>query len=81
MKQIIYALNLARNSTCWKEMNEEQGKHLRKEIDKALEEVKKFSSNPLLADSSFCECISRTGIDGTEHGKWTCRSCGKEVAK
>lgn len=20
----------------------------------------------------FCECISRIGVDGEEHGKWTC---------
>ena len=27
----------------------------------------------------YCDCISRIGIEGDEFGKWTCRSCKKEV--
>ena len=27
----------------------------------------------------LCDCISRIGIEGDEFGKWTCRSCKKEV--
>jgi len=27
----------------------------------------------------YCTCISRVGIEGEEFGKWTCRSCNKEV--
>lgn len=30
---------------------------------------------------TFCECISRIGVSGPEHGPWICRSCQKEVAK
>ena len=27
----------------------------------------------------FCNCISSIGVEGEEFGKWTCRSCKKEV--
>lgn len=30
-------------------------------------------------ETEYCNCISRVGVSGTEHGKWTCRSCKKEV--
>lgn len=31
------------------------------------------------SEVEYCLCISRTGIDGDEFGKWTCSSCKKEV--
>lgn len=27
----------------------------------------------------YCQCVSRTGVNGEQYGKWTCKSCGKEV--
>jgi len=30
-------------------------------------------------NNSFCNCISRTGITGPEHGPWICSSCSKEI--
>lgn len=55
-------------------------KRLKEETEvKVIPLNSKFTSDTHVPN--YCECISRTGVDGEEHGPWTCCSCKKLVKK
>ena len=60
-----------------KQYNEQCRDEMRDDLDLVIESA--LRQPPVI--SSFCDCISRCGVDGEEHGKWYCKSCKKEIAK
>ncbi len=66
----------------WKDEYSTLLNHHKKETEFLINKCRELAQFLLDKDNiSYCECISRTGIKGVEHGPWTCKSCEKPINK